>query len=384
VAEGPPKISTMRILHISEKHTLAAGGTTKAVHDLADALQRRGHEGAILASGLEPRPAPDGVRLATTAAENTVLGRLWHYSPSFPDLLRAEVEAFTPDIVHIHGFWMGPQYVAAKIAHDLGIPTVLSVHGSLFYERWQQGKSLARLKKGVYARLLACPRFSGVSLLHAITGQERELLAQMFPNMPMVQIPNWIDPGDAPGALQPPQRHFAFIGRISPEKNLENLILGFMQARLDTNWRLSIVGPTGDAAYLAHLKKVAVSAGGRIDFPGPLYGADKERLLASLQAVVVPSFTEVISLVNLECAAAGIPTITTRETGLVEWQDHGGLLSSVDATSLAGAMESAARWTPGERQSRGVSLRALVEQKYSERVVSAQWLQAYSGLLSGG
>jgi glycosyltransferase involved in cell wall biosynthesis len=373
----------MRILHISEKHTMAAGGTTKAVHDLAGALRRRGHDGAILASGLEPRPAPDGVRLTTTAAEHSMLGRLWHYSPSFPNLLRAETEAFAPDIVHIHGFWMGPQYVAAKIARGLGIPTVLSVHGSLFYERWQQTKSLARLKKGVYAKLLASPRFSRVSLLHAITGQERELLAQMFPGMPMVLIPNWIDPGDAPDVLKPPQQHFAFIGRISPEKNLKNLIEGFQQARLDTSWRLSIVGPTGDAAHLAHLKQLAAPDRGRIDFPGPLYGADKDHFLAKLQAVVVPSFTEVISLVNLECAAAGIPTITTRETGLVEWQDHGGLLSSVDAASLASAMQAAARWSPEERQSRGASLRALVEQKYSESVVTDQWIEAYSRLLAG-
>lgn len=373
----------MRILHISEKHTMAAGGTTKAVHDLAGALQERGHEGSIIGSGLEPRPAPEGVRLATTAAEGSLLGRLWHYSPSFPRLLRAEIEAFRPDIVHLHGFWMGPQFVAAKVARDMGLPTVLSVHGSMFYERWQQDRKLARLKKSLYAKLLAGPRFSTVSLVHAITGQERDLLAQMFPALPLALIPNWIDPGEAPGELAPAQEHFAFIGRISPEKNLENLIAGFLQAPLGANWRLSIVGPTGDAAYLARLKDLAAPAGGRIDFPGPLYGADKDRLLATLQAAIVPSFTEVISLVNLECAAAGIPTITTRETGLVEWQDHGGLLSSVDAASLARAMTEAADWNGEERQARGLSLRALVEQKYSKAVVTDQWVEAYSSLLSG-
>ncbi len=373
----------MRILHISEKHTPAAGGTTKAVHDLVGALHARGHAGSIIASGVEPRPAPDGARLATTAAEHSFLGRLWHYSLSFPGLLRKEIESFQPDIVHLHGFWMGPQYVAAKVARNLGIPTVLSVHGSLFYERWQSKMSLAHLKKGIYAKALARPRFSGVSLLHAITHQERDLLEHMLPGPPLTCIPNWIDPGDAPEGLAPAEKHFAFIGRISPEKNLENLILGFQQASLGDKWRLSIVGPVGDDRYLAQLKKFAMAAGDRIQFPGPLYDDEKESLLETLQAAIVPSFTEVISLVNLECAAAGIPTITTRETGLVEWQDHGGLLSSVDAASLARAIETAAEWSKDERQSRGMSLRALVEQKYSERPVTDQWIAAYSSLLAG-
>lgn len=373
----------MRILHISEKHTLAAGGTTKVVHDLVGALQARGHAGAIIASGVEPRPAPDGARLATTAAERSFLGRLWHYSLSFPGLLRKEIESFRPDIVHLHGFWMGPQYVAAKVVRDLGIPTVLSVHGSLFYQRWQSKRSLAHLKKGGYAKILAGPRFSGVSLLHAITHQELELLEHLLPGPPLTCIPNWVDLGDAPERLAPAQKHFAFIGRISPEKNLENLILGFQQASLKGVWKLSIVGPVGDDRYLTQLKKLAMPMGDHIQFPGPLYGDEKEKLLQTLQAVIVPSFTEVISLVNLESAAAGIPTITTRETGLMEWQNHGGLLSSVDAISLSGAIEAAAAWSPIERQSRGMSLRALVEQKYSERPVADQWIDAYSSLLSG-
>ena len=103
--------------------------------------------------------------------------------------------------------------------------------------------------------------------------------------------------------------------------------------------------------------------------------------MQSLQAVVVPSYTEVISLVNLECAAACVPTITTRETGLEEWQDHGGLLASCDAPALAAALEEAAGWDMRERAQRGGRLRRLVEDKYSSKVVTDSWEETYRALM---
>lgn len=372
----------MRILHISEKHTAAAGGTTKAVHDLAAALMARGHAGSIIGSGAAPLPAPAGVRLHTTAAEHSLLGKLWHYSPAFPELLEGEIEAFRPDIIHLHGFWMGPQFVAAGIARRHGIPTVLSVHGSMFYRRWQKAFRLSHLKKGLYAHMLAIPRFARVSMVHAITGQERELLEGLFPNRPMVTIPNSIAPGPNPGTAPRAEKHFAFIGRISPEKNLENLILAFLQSGLGADWRLSIVGPVGDQAYFGRLQAAAAPGGNRVIFTGPVYGADKDKLVGSLQAAVIPSFTEVISLVNLECAAACVPTITTRETGLTEWEDHGGLLSGCDADALARALEKAASWDDAERAQRGCMLRRHIERTYSSEVVTDRWEEVYSGLLS--
>ncbi|WP_262690028.1 glycosyltransferase [Kordiimonas aestuarii] len=372
----------MRIIHISEKHTAAAGGTTKAVHGLASALQMRGHKNSIVASGAEPMAAPEGVRLLSTKAEPSFMGRFWHYSPVFPRLLKEEIEAFKPDIIHLHGFWMGPQFVAAKIAADLGIPSILSVHGSLFYRRWQKAFRLSHLKKGLYAHWLARPRLSRVSLVHAITLQEQELLDGFFPHHVITCIPNSIELNETLVDPLPAEKHFAFIGRISPEKNLENLIAAFMQSSLASDWRLSIVGPVGDDTYHAGLCEQAKPAGDRITFTGPLYGADKDRLIRTLQAAVVPSYTEVISLVNLECAAVQVPTITTRETGLTEWQDHGGLLAGCDAASLAEALERAACWGEDERRNRGASLRQLVEKKYSSAVVTDKWEQTYQTLLS--
>lgn len=64
--------------------------------------------------------------------------------------------------------------------------------------------------------------------------------------------------------------------------------------------------------YVVELKALASTSprAASIHFVGPRYGAEKRALLRDSWVVVVPSFTEVVGMVNLEAASFHTPTIT--------------------------------------------------------------------------
>jgi glycosyltransferase involved in cell wall biosynthesis len=95
---------------------------------------------------------------------------------------------------------------------------------------------------------------------------------------------------------------------------------------------------------------------------------------------VVPSHTEVISLVNLEASACLTPTITTTATGLTDWTEGGGLLIEPAVAALATALSQTARWSDQERWERGVASRRLVERRYSAKAVMPGWMELYRSL----
>jgi len=142
------------------------------------------------------------------------------------------------------------------------------------------------------------------------------------------------------------------------------------------------VGPDWSAAYTAGLKDLARSLGleGRVRFPGPVFGDGKWQLYRQAQALCLPSYSEVVGLVNLEAAAARTPVITTHETGLWDWEQGGGLLVHPRVEELTGALEAVFSWTESERESRGRALRELVERRYSWEAVGPRWLELYGAL----
>jgi glycosyltransferase involved in cell wall biosynthesis len=87
-----------------------------------------------------------------------------------------------------------------------------------------------------------------------------------------------------------------------------------------------------------------------------------------------------MGLVNLEAAAAGLPVVTTPETGLWDWQEGGGLLVPPRVEDWRRALQQVFAWSAEERRDRGRKLRQLVERRYSWPAVGPQWLELYSGL----
>lgn len=149
---------------------------------------------------------------------------------------------------------------------------------------------------------------------------------------PERRIPGFFDRwGLLPGTL------FLYVGRLTPQKNLDALLAAFaaLSAR-DPDARLAIVG---DGPEREALESCAPSA---VAFTGYLDGDELAAAYASADAFVFPSRTDTFGNVVLEAMASGLPPIVSLEGGpreLIESGHDGLAVDCGDPAALAQAME---------------------------------------------
>ena len=148
----------------------------------------------------------------------------------------------------------------------------------------------------------------------------------------------------------------------------------------DRTWKLVLAGPESAPKYVNNLKKTVLNLGlsKRVEFIGPIFGINKQELIRKAWAVVFPSHCEVIGMVNLEAAACMVPSITTFETGLWDWEKGGGILIHPDVDELASSLVKISRWSLEERLYYGSKSFDLVANEYSWKTVVPKWEALYS------
>lgn len=380
----------LNIIHVTEDHSIRNTGITEVVSQISSKTQALlGKDGTvcIMATGDGAVEGRGGVAVESHPVQGAV-GRIWRWSPSFSSRLEAELSR-KPSVLHIHGVWMSAQWQAARAAAKLGAPVILSSHGMLEPWLWENEGRLNKLKKAVYWKTFAYPAFRKADVIHAITPLEAEHLSGFFPGKRIALIPNSIDTSQVDrqteGLGRGVEPVIFYIGRLHRKKGIELLIKAFAASRLSYGWRLVIAG-SGGPEYLKELKELARKEGveDRAEFVGPVYGKDKWRLYRRAWVVVAPSYSEVAGMVNLEAAAAGTPTVTTRQTGLYDWEDGGGILVEPVVEDISGALLQAVSWTMDERLKRGIMARKLVQGRYSLEVNGKKWIELYKELSEKG
>ena len=377
----------MNILHATERHTRVTAGIAFAVNGIisqtSDAAQN------LLTVG-----DTDIVLPPTTnhyfSNKSTKSSGPWRYAPGYGQLCERIILDQKIEAVHIHGAWTHPIFAAHRAAFRLGIPTILTNHGQFTAWALRQPNMIGAVKKRFYLALMTDRLFHRVSLLHAITPLDRESLHRLFPRSRIEVIPNSIDlarldEGQTPEMVRPANDPYAlFVGRLHPVKGLILLIEAFGRAKLPANYRLIIVGPEEDPTYATLVRKAIVESprASRIELRGPVWdSAEKYALMRGAWVTVIPSHTEVISLVNLEASACLTPTITTPATGLFDWEEGGGMLVQPTISSITEALSISACWSDKERHQRGQASRKLVERRYSTDATGPLWMELYRSLV---
>ena len=167
------------------------------------------------------------------------------------------------------------------------------------------------------------------------------------------------------------------VGRLSPEKNVETLLrAAALLGPRRPGFRLHIAG-TGPS--LEGLKKLHGELGldGVVTFLGEV--ADVPGLLARSSMLVLPSWTEGVSLTLLEAMARGLPTVATRVGGNGEVVGDGttGLLVPAgDADALAGAVGRLCD-DPALARRLGEAGRRRVERHFDVRQMVAEYEALY-------
>src|SRR6266545_1215100 len=178
----------MRIIHVTESHEAKAGGIPVVVDQLARHGVQMGLDVEILSVGRDPLPPPTGASLTNVRPQ--ALGHPWGWSSALGDKVRSVTKRNGPQLLHLHGAWLAPQWYAARAARETGVPFVLSLHGQLEPYHWRDKGAFHLAKKRIYWYSMAYPALRWASAIQAITPLEKRHLAALFPAQRIELIPN--------------------------------------------------------------------------------------------------------------------------------------------------------------------------------------------------
>jgi glycosyltransferase involved in cell wall biosynthesis len=384
----------MKILYVVVSLSPEWGGPTKAVTELTEALAKRGLEISIFAPVRKGDDAkiirPKGVKLQLF--EQGLFARWWSgYSPKLAKAVAQETSKF--DLVHIHELWSHPHLSAYRAAKKAKKPYVISVHGGL--EPWAINHKA--LKKKVYSVLCQRRILQKAGALHAITDEETKHIRAFGVDNEILMIPNGINPEEfqnLPSRWELEQLYprlagklvVLFLGRLHPIKGLDILARAFGKiARGRDDLCLLVVGPDS-AGYQAEVVKILETDGvlDKVVFAGMLSGHEKLAALGGADVCVIPSYSEVRSIVALEAMASGLPVIITRQCHFPEAADaKAGLVIEPEVNQLAAALEKLLN-EPTLRQEMGSNGRRLVAEKFTWDKVADQMIKMYEEVLDKG
>jgi glycosyltransferase involved in cell wall biosynthesis len=223
------------------------------------------------------------------------------------------------DLIHSHGY---RDFLALQSSLAAGVrekPFILQPHGQLVTYRYILPRD-QWYPYTAYDRLCQRVALEADKVVVSATSEAREAKEFGVDPSKIVVIP----PGLA-SAVEPNRYRgkgifrVLFVGRISPGRNVHNLIEAFSRVLNKKDGVLTIVGgeeklsKREEGGYLDRLRAQALSSpgGNCIEFTGPLYGADLERMYESSNLFVCASRYESFSQPIMEAAAHGLPVIST-------------------------------------------------------------------------
>lgn len=211
------------------------------------------------------------------------------------------------DVVHIHGVWTFPVYFALRYCKSTGTPCILSPHGML--QPWALRRSA--LKKLAFYLLFLLRVKSSVAAVCAITDSEKKCAEKILLRQRKYLIPHG---ANVKGIFNEKKKEnnmpVLYVGRLHPVKGIDRLLHAFVGCH---DYNLTIAGD-GDNHYKESLKKMVADLNlqKRVRFVGFADEEMKVDLFSNSQFIVIPSHTEVKSLVAIEALSSGLPVLITQ------------------------------------------------------------------------
>jgi glycosyltransferase involved in cell wall biosynthesis len=316
--------------------------------------------------------------------------RAWAYAPSLSRTIKDSVQK--ADLVHLHGLWLFPHFVASRASWQAGKAYVVSPHGMVDSWALSQGK----LKKQIYGNLIEWQTLKRAAVIHAVSESEARDIKRLGFTSEVVTIPNGVDFTEfveLPSRSVFQQRNpiiadktvFLFLGRIHPKKGLDLLLRAFCEvAKVRPNTVLIIAGPD-ETGYQKQLENYLAEAG-QLDkciFPGMLQSEERLAALAAADVFVLPSYSEGFPIAPIEALAAGLPVILTEACNIPGIEEAGcGIIVRPENDSLSKAMRQLAN-NPELGKQMGDRGRELVLAKYTWARIASRLTQVYESVLLG-
>jgi glycosyltransferase involved in cell wall biosynthesis len=166
-------------------------------------------------------------------------------------------------------------------------------------------------------------------------------------------------------ATTPTEPVVLFVGRIAPNKRLEDAIRAFAlyQERYAPAASFTIVGsPVEFERYQAELRRLADRLGARVHFTGRVPSTERDRCYRRASVYLSTSVHEGFCAPLLEAIAHGVPVVARAEAAVPETLgDAGLLLDDGDPERIAEALHEAISSQPTREALRSAGARRLAE-----------------------
>jgi len=370
----------------------SAGGVFYASSALCKAMLRRGTDLEVLggddAYASEDRPMWGAV---PTIACKT-------YGPLHTSFrLRSLLSRIHPDLVHLHGLWLDNQWASLQWRKKTGRPVVISPHGML--DPWAVRNSA--WKKKLAGALFANQSLESASCIHALCRSEAESIRAYGLSNPIAIIPNGVDlpvPTGFPLSLNRERKRLLYLGRIHPKKGLDELVSGWAMLRsgmasIVADWQLVVAG-WDDGGHLEGLLKRSSDLGlawtdaadprAEVCFLGPVFGKEKDLLLRSADAFILPSFSEGLPISVLEAWSYSLPVAMTDACNLPEgFGADAAFRIEPEPESLAGRLHQFLAMDDLSLRQMGANGRNLVEHRFTWDQIASNMLAVYGWCMGG-
>jgi glycosyltransferase involved in cell wall biosynthesis len=306
--------------------------------------------------------------------------------------MTAALERGHPDLVHLHGIWMGVSASNHRWHRKTGRPYLISAHGML--DRWAVAHQ--QWKKRLVGWLYENRNLRDAACLHALSEQEVQDYRNYGLRNPVAVIPNGVDlPDESARAGEPPWRGtipdgarvLLFMGRLHGKKGLLELLDGWKQcgaARRD--WRLMIAGWDDGGHQAAIAQRIAMHGlAEEVRVIGPQFGAAKEACLAGADAFILPSHSEGLPVAVLEAWAHRLPALLTPACNLPEGFASGAAIRiEAQPDSIAGGLETLFAMDETARKEMGGRGRELIATSFTWPAITEKMTATYRWMLGKG
>jgi glycosyltransferase involved in cell wall biosynthesis len=385
----------VRLALLTRRYPPLIGGAERVLSYLAPAMAAEGAEVTILTarpSDLERAPAgtlsPQRTEPPAVEEVPTTLGRLtvvrlpsarlriagtWLYM----ERLRRWLASHPVDLAYV-SMLKHDAYVALGVGRRRGFPVVLRPEGAgatgdLAWQSWGRfGRRIGRRCRTAQAI---------VSISAAITA---ELTAAGYDPAQIAALPNGVPIPDAP--WQPrPEWHTApraiFVGRLAPEKALDQLIAAWPEVRArHPAARLTLIGEGPERPVLeAQIARLGLTS--VVELAGAV--PDPAAVLRAADLFVLPSREEGMSIALLEAMALGMPLVASAIPGnrrLIDAEVQGRLAPAGDPAGLACAILD--QWAGFDQAvAMGRAARRRADDEYSITAIARRHMELFRSLV---
>ncbi len=353
-----PLSQSFRIVVASESYRPSRGGTETTTENLARGLAALGHDVLVIAPGgnlwrSQLLANDEGQRiLRLRSRPNPIVPKLRASWLPYGEVER-QLDSFKPDIIQFNNHF-GIGRALLRYGRKRGVPVVAGLHfmpETFLFNVQRLSPKLYRFWEAAWWRRIA----NIYNQADQVVGPSQRAINYLIDHglrAPATVISNGIDLASYhPSVVRPPAMRrrlglperptVMYVGRLSPEKQLDILLAALAHAKTQEPKLAIQLIMAGHGLALGDLKRTAARLGLSDDvvFTGFLEGDDTKRdYMAAADLFAIPSTAELQSIVTLEAMAAGKPIVAVNAGALPELvkSGHNGELFGVrDSKMLA-------------------------------------------------